>query len=97
MLRPRMAPRTVLRLYVVGGTQASERALRGVERLSAALPDDADLEVVDLRKQPEIAERERIVATPLLVRVSPEPVRRVVGDLSDTERVRWSLGLPETG
>lgn len=92
-----MAARTVLRLYVVGGTQASERALHGLERLSAALPGDAELEVVDLREQPEVAERERIVATPLLVRVSPEPVRRVVGDLSDTERVRWSLGLPAVG
>lgn len=94
MLRA-MAPRTVLRLYVVGGTQASERALRGAERLSAALAGDADLEVVDLRERPDVAEQERIVATPLLVRVSPAPVRRIVGDLSDTDRVRWSLGLPE--
>ena len=91
------APRTVLRLYVVGGTQASERALRGAERLSAALDADAELEVVDLREQPEVAERERIVATPLLVRLQPEPVRQILGDLSDTERVRWSLGLPEAG
>ncbi len=91
-----MPSRTVLRLYVVGGTQASERALRGVERLSAALAEDADLEVVDLRERPDLAEQERIIATPLLVRVSPEPVRRIVGDLSDTERVRWSLGLPES-
>ncbi|HEX8207619.1 MAG TPA: circadian clock KaiB family protein [Solirubrobacteraceae bacterium] len=84
----------LLRLYVVGGTPASERALQGVERLRAAL-EDADLEVVDLRERPDVAEQERIVATPLLMRVSPEPVRRVVGDLSDAERVRWSLGLPE--
>ncbi len=98
MLRRPMAPRTVLRLYVVGGTQASERALRGVERLSAALADAADLEVVDLRDRPELAEQERILATPLLVRVAPEPVRRIVGDLSDVERVRWSLGLvPQDG
>ena len=91
-----MAARTVLRLYVVGGTQASERALRGAERLSAALGGEAELEVVDLRERPNVAEEERIVATPLLVRVSPAPVRRIVGDLSDTDRVRWSLGLPES-
>ena len=97
MLRLPMAARTVLRLYVVGGTQASERAVRGAERLSTALPEDAELEIVDLRERPDVAERERIVATPLLIRVSPEPVRRIVGDLSDTERVRWSLGLPEGG
>ena len=92
-----MSPRTLLRLYVVGGTQASERALHGAERLRSALDGDAELEVVDLRERPEVAEQERILATPLLVRVSPEPVRRIVGDLSDAERVRWSLGLPEGG
>lgn len=87
-----MASRAVLKLYVVGGTQASERALHGIERLRAELGED--VEVVDLREQPEVAERERILATPLLVRVSPGPVRRIVGDLSDVDRVRFSLGLP---
>ncbi|MDQ5808669.1 MAG: circadian clock KaiB family protein [Actinomycetota bacterium] len=92
-----MADQTLLRLYVVGGTQASERALHSVARLRAELDGEADVEVVDLREQPEVAERERIVATPLLVRVAPGPVRRIVGDLSDVERVRWSLGLPPGG
>jgi circadian clock protein KaiB len=92
-----MAGRTQLKLYVVGGTQASERALHSVERLRAQLEGDADIEVVDLREQPEVAEAERIIATPLLVRVAPTPVRRIVGDLSDADRVRWSLGLPEAG
>jgi circadian clock protein KaiB len=89
-----MAAQTILRLYVVGGTQASERALHSVGRLRSELAGEAEVEVVDLREQPEVAERERIVATPLLVRVTPEPVRRIVGDLTDVERVRWSLGLP---
>jgi circadian clock protein KaiB len=88
-----MAPRTVLKLYVVGGTPASERALRGIETLR----DEVDVEVVDLRERPDLAEQERIVATPLLMRVSPEPVRRLLGDLSDIERVRWTLGLPAEG
>ena len=92
-----MAPRTVLKLYVVGGTQASERALHSIERLHAELADAAELEVIDLRERPDVAEHERILATPLLVRVSPEPVRRIVGDLSDVDRVRWSLGLPDEG
>jgi circadian clock protein KaiB len=90
-----MAGRTKLRLYVVGGTQASERALHSVERLRAQLDEAAEIEVVDLREKPAIAEAERIIATPLLVRLSPAPVRRIVGDLSDIDRVRWSLGLPE--
>ena len=87
-------PSCVLKLYVVGGTPPSERALHGVERLRAELGPDVEVEIVDLRERPELAETERIIATPLLVRVSPEPVRRVLGDLSDVERVRWSLGLP---
>ena len=92
-----MVPVTVLTLYVVGGTQASERALHGLERLRAALGDHGQVDVVDLRERPEIAEQERIIATPLLVRVAPAPVRRIVGDLSDLDRVRWSLGLPAEG
>ena len=93
MRRP-LAPDPVLKLYVVGGTPASERALHCGAGLRSQLGDAADVEVVDLRERPELAERERILATPLLVRVAPEPVRRIVGDLSDLERVRWSLGLP---
>ena len=89
-----MSDRTVLRLYVVGGTQASERALHSLDRLSADLAGEADVEIIDLREAPDVAESERIVATPLLVRISPAPVRRIIGDLSDIERVRWSLGLP---
>ena len=85
----------VLRLYLVGGTPPSERALAAVPALRAALGETAELDVVDLREQPELAEQERILATPLLVRVSPEPVRRLVGDLSDADRVVWTLGLQD--
>jgi circadian clock protein KaiB len=78
---------------VVGGTQPSERAITAVADLLRVLDGDAEVDVVDLRTHPEVAEAERILATPLLVRVQPEPVRRLVGDLTDTERVLWSLGL----
>ena len=89
-----MSPRTVLKLYVVRGTQSSDRAVVALERLrSEHLGDDASVEVIDLRDRPGTAEAERIVATPLLVRESPEPRRRIVGDLSDAEKVRWSLGI----
>ena len=82
-----------LRLYIVGGTLASERALGAIDALRDRLGDEAEVEVVDLREAPEIAEQQKIVATPLLVRMSPPPVRRVAGDLSDPDRVAWSLGL----
>ena len=65
--------------------------------LRAALGEQAELDVVDLRHEPERAEAERILATPLLVRVSPPPIRRIVGDLSDAERVVWTLGLGSGG
>ena len=84
---------TVLRLYVVGGTQLAERAIGTLRRLQAEHLAEASVEIVDLNDRPEAAEEEGILATPLLVRVSPEPVRRIVGDLSDVERVRWSLGF----
>ena len=88
-----IAPDTQLKLYVVGGTRPSERAIGALDALRSALGEDADVEVIDLSARPDVAERERILATPLLVRVSPPPVRRVAGDLSDAERVLWSLGL----
>jgi circadian clock protein KaiB len=84
---------TALKLYVVSGTLSSDRAVAAVEQLRAALPGDITVDVVDLGRHPEIAESERIIATPMLVRLAPEPVRRVVGDLSDLDRVRWGLGL----
>ena len=86
-----------LKLYVVGGTQASERALLAVDGLRRELGDRARLEVVDLRVTPQIAEQEGILATPLLVRLDPPPVRRVAGDLTDAERVLWILGLGRNG
>lgn len=83
----------VLRLYVVGGTHASERALGALDGLRTELGNTGRLEVIDLREQPQVAEEERILATPLLVRVEPLPRRRVAGDLSDPVRVLRTLGL----
>lgn len=84
---------TTLKLYVVSGTPSSDRALAAIGRLRTVLPDDVTVDIVDLAEHPDVAEAERIIATPMLVRVTPEPVRRVVGDLSDLDRVRWGLGL----
>ena len=82
-----------LKLYLGGGTPPSERAILALDRLRDMLDDDSDVEIVDLRERPEVAEAERILATPLLVRTQPQPERRVIGDLSDPERVLTSLGL----
>jgi circadian clock protein KaiB len=84
---------TSLKLYVVTGTPSSDRAVAAIEQLRAVLPGDVTVDVVDLGEHPEVAEAERIIATPMLVRAAPAPVRRIVGDLSDLDRVRWGLGL----
>jgi circadian clock protein KaiB len=78
-----------LRLYVSGQDLSSRVAIRNLEPLQAA----ASVEVVDVRERPELAEEDGILATPTLVRLRPAPVRKVVGDLSDAERVLVALEL----
>jgi circadian clock protein KaiB len=83
-----------LTLYVSSRSGAGQVALRNLERLMKHYPDTrVDLDVVDVMKQAEIAERERVVATPTLDLLEPGPRRRLVGDLSDLERVVRELGL----
>ena len=85
----------VLRLYVAGSTPQSGRAIRNLKAICEAnLPGRYVLTVVDLYAQPELAREDQIVVAPTLVRQSPLPVRRVVGDLSNTDRVLAALDLP---
>jgi circadian clock protein KaiB len=86
------APLT-LRLYVSGQALNSRTAIRNLESLRAALTASAAVEVVDVREKPELAEEDRILATPTLVRREPPPVRKIIGDLSDTHRVLAGLEL----
>jgi circadian clock protein KaiB len=83
----------LLKLYLVGGTPPSERAVAALDDLRSAIAEDVDIEVIDVRDDPGAAERERILATPLLMRAAPLPARRVIGDLSDPDRVLAGLGL----
>jgi circadian clock protein KaiB len=86
--------RYTLRLYVSGATPSSTRAIEHVKTLCEEhLPGRYDLEVVDVYQQPGLAEDDRILATPTLVRRLPLPLRRLVGDLSDPERVLGRLNL----
>jgi circadian clock protein KaiB len=86
--------RYTLRLYVSGATACSARAIEYVKTLCEEhLPGRYDLEVVDIYQQPGLAEDDRILATPTLVRRLPLPLRRLVGDLSDPERVLGRLNL----
>lgn len=87
--------RFVLRLYVTGTTARSMRAIANLRRLCEQhLAGRYDLQVVDVYQQPELAAREQLVAAPTLVKESPLPLRRLVGDLSDQQRVLAGLDLP---
>lgn len=84
----------LLRLHVAGRTERSGRALEELRRLcDEYLPDRYCIEVIDLLEIPRPDAGEPVLAVPTVVRVLPLPMKRVVGDLSDAERVRWALGL----
>jgi circadian clock protein KaiB len=85
----------VLRLYVTGMTPRSTEAVAAVTDVcQALLAGRYDLEVVDLYQDPVRAKDAQVIAAPTLVRESPPPLRRLIGDLSDPERIRRGLNLP---
>ena len=84
----------ILRLYVAGQTPRSLRAVANIQKICAEeLCGRYRLEVIDLYQQPQLAQGEQIVAVPALVKRLPEPLRMVIGDMSDTERVLVGLDL----
>ena len=90
-----------LRLFVAGTTARSQRAIENLRRICAEhLAGQIDLEVIDIYQQPELAGQHQVIAAPMLVRLLPLPVRRIIGDLSETERVLRGLDvipLPPSG
>jgi len=83
-----------LRLYVAGQTPKSIRAFANLETLCEEhLKGSYRLEVIDLLEQPQLARGDQIIAIPTLVRRLPPPVRKIIGDLSDTERVLVGLDV----
>ena len=85
----------LLKLFVTGRSTRSEQAIANLQRLcDQELPGRYELLIIDILERPHLAEEERIMATPTLIRVMPQPVRRVVGDLSDEGQVRAGLDIP---
>ena len=83
-----------LRLYVAGQTPKSLQAFANLKRIcDEHLAGKFHIEVVDLLKNPQLAKGDQILAIPTLVRKLPAPVRKIIGDLSDTERVLVGLDL----
>jgi circadian clock protein KaiB len=83
-----------LRLYVSGSTPRSARAIQNIRALcEQKLHGRYDLEVIDIYQQPEHVKPEQIIVTPTLVKKLPLPFRKIIGDLSDKERVLVALDL----
>lgn len=84
----------VLKLFVVGYSPISAVAVNNLQKLVAAyLPAETQVRIIDLAREPDAEGSEDVLAVPMLVRDSPEPIRRVIGDLADTSRVLQGLGI----
>jgi circadian clock protein KaiB len=91
---PVKEPVMQLRLYVAGQTPRSLAALSNLKRIfSGKLEGKYKLEVIDLAKNPQLAQGDQILAIPTLVRNLPVPIRKIIGDLSDVDRVVVGLDL----
>ena len=84
----------VLRLFVSGATPRSTEAINNIKKICEEyLPGQYDLQVFDIYQQPELASEQQIVAAPTLVKESPGPLRRLIGNLSDTRTILHRLGV----
>jgi len=88
----------ILKLYVSGQTLNSIKAIHNLKKiLSGELKDMYELEVINVLENPQLAEDEKIMATPTLSRSLPLPIKRIIGDLSDKEKVLIGLDIVEVG
>jgi circadian clock protein KaiB len=84
----------VFKLYVTGRTSKSEVAILNLHRICDRwFEGNCRITVIDVLEQPDEAERDHIMATPTLIKLYPPPVQRIIGDLSDLEKVRTNLGF----
>jgi circadian clock protein KaiB len=84
----------LLRLYVTGTTRRSIRAIENIRKICEEhLPDNYELEIIDVYQQPSLAKGDQIVAIPTLIKMLPSPLRKFIGDLSDSEKILLGLDL----
>jgi circadian clock protein KaiB len=95
--RSRQSQKTYqLRLYVAGQTPKSLAAFANLKKIcDEHMPGQYEIEVIDLLKKPQLASGDQILAIPTLVRKLPSPIKKIIGDLSNTERVLVGLDLRE--
>jgi circadian clock protein KaiB len=86
----------ILRLYITGSSARSLKAVQNLKKIcDEHFPDDYDLEVIDIYKDPKAAREEQIIAAPTLVKKLPTPLRKFVGDLSNTKKILVGLDIYE--
>ena len=89
-----MSEKFILKLYITGKTPRTERAVTMLRKIcEEELQGRYELHVIDILERPQLAEDEKILATPTLIKVLPQPLRRIIGDLSDKEKVLLGLDL----
>ncbi|MBP1927695.1 circadian clock protein KaiB [Methanolinea mesophila] len=87
-----------LRLYIAGHTSKADRALENLQLICREhLAGKYEIEVIDLLEHPELAKNDEIIAVPTLIRQLPPPIRKIIGDLSKTERVLVGLDIRPGG
>lgn len=94
LLQRKAKEKYVLRLYIAGLTPRSQKAIGNIKKICEEhLHGRYDLEVIDVYRQPVLAKGEQIIAAPTLIKKLPLPLRRFIGDLSDSERILLGLDL----
>jgi circadian clock protein KaiB len=88
------APTYVLRLFITGMTPRSRTAIKNVQSLMEEyLPGQYELEIIDIYQQPELAKKEQLIAAPTLIKNLPLPLRRLIGDMSQPDRILAALAI----
>jgi circadian clock protein KaiB len=83
-----------LRLYITGNSTKSQRAIANLFRIChEELDDQYTVEIIDVLEQPHLAEQEKILVTPTLIKQLPPPLQRIIGDMSNTQKVLLGLDL----
>ena len=94
MCKSNLDKKYLLKLYVTGDTPRSDRAISNLKELCEEnFPNNYKIIIINVLKQPDIAEKEKIIVTPTLIKESPLPQVRIIGDLSDIKTVLIGLGI----
>ena len=87
-------PEYMLKLYITGFTPRAKNAIANLQRIcTEELDETFNLQIIDVIENPQLAKNERIIATPTLIKALPAPIRHIVGDLSDIEKILLGLDI----